>query len=78
MSLINPYEEALISGNTDLDQGPITLLNSGVYRLKIQGSADAIGDYRFRLLAAEDQRFLPYSLMPRTILTITTISSIPN
>ncbi|NJR16282.1 MAG: hypothetical protein HC785_11565 [Calothrix sp. CSU_2_0] len=47
--LINPSGVEVWSGNTASDGEPITLLETGIYRLIVDGSLDATGNYGFRL-----------------------------
>jgi hypothetical protein len=39
-------------GDADNDRTPFTLTESGTYKLVLDGSADSIGDYSFRLVDA--------------------------
>jgi len=40
----------IVDWRTDRNQAPVRLTTTGPYRLELDGSGDAIGDYRFRLL----------------------------
>ncbi|MDJ0660865.1 MAG: Ig-like domain-containing protein [Crocosphaera sp.] len=47
--LFSPSGERLFSRNTNDDQQPFTLIESGAYELVIDGSGATVGDYSFRL-----------------------------
>jgi hypothetical protein len=50
MQLMDPSGNGLFYGNSDGDQGPITLTQTGTYTLVVGGLSDTVSDYRFRLL----------------------------
>lgn len=50
VQLLSPSAAVLINNNSDADSGPLTLTESGQYRLLISGDNDAFGSYGFRLL----------------------------
>jgi hypothetical protein len=48
--LVSPAGATLLFINVDSDSAILTLTETGTYRLEIDGSGDATGDYRFRVL----------------------------
>lgn len=48
--LFSPSGQSLFSSGTNDDRAPFSLLESGTYRLRIDGNGATTGDYRFRLV----------------------------
>lgn len=49
VQFLSPSGQSLFFNNTDNDQAPFSLIESGTYRLRIDGSGATTGNYDFRL-----------------------------
>lgn len=58
-TLLSPSGATVTTFNSDSDQAPITLLQTGTYRLLIDGMGATTGTYNFRLLDAGASLVLP-------------------
>ncbi|MBE9061109.1 Ig-like domain-containing protein [cf. Phormidesmis sp. LEGE 11477] len=60
-SLVSPSGVTVFSfNNANRDRGPITLLESGEYQLRLDGSGSTTGDYGFQLLDLAEATDLPF------------------